>query len=63
MKDLVLISLSIFCLQGQSAQAGAALNRHEQTLLALHLGVGHPLSGVLLSRQPPCPSATQEMLQ
>lgn len=63
MKGLALISLSVFCLHGLCAQADRGLDPHEQVLLALHLGIGHPLSGALLSRLPPCPSATQEVLQ
>ena len=63
MKSLALVSFSIFCVHGQCAQAGTALDSHEQTLLALHLGVAHPLSGSLLSRLPSVPSATQENSQ
>lgn len=63
MKGLALVSLSVFCLHGLCTPADEALDRHEQALLALHLGVAHPLSGSLLSRQPSVPSATQEKLQ
>lgn len=63
MKSLGLISLLLLCLPGVCAHAGPELDGHERTLLALHLGVAHPLSSSLLSRQLSVPSATQEMLQ
>jgi hypothetical protein len=63
MKKLSLFAALLLCFTAPGAQPKAVLDEHELNLLSLHLGVGHPLSGAILSRPQPCPPATQEVLQ
>lgn len=61
MSVLFLVSMSgnTASMQDSHEQATTGvLDRHEQALLILHLGLAHPMSGALLSASGADPSAT-----
>lgn len=47
----------------ESAASAAGLDCHARDLLALHLGAGHPLMGLLVAQSPACPGTASESLR